>query len=199
EKQVHYLEIVKANSERLAVLVNDLLDISRIETGRVILSLQPLDLYETASKALDELKLRAIAEGRSLQIETVFPPGIPCVHADRERVLQILVNLLENAYLYTPEDGRIILQLQLKDNQVQINIQDNGIGIALKDQAHIFERFYRGEDPRVLAASGTGLGLSIVKRLVEMHQGRIWFASSGERGEGSVFSFTLPVYEEPKR
>jgi PAS domain S-box-containing protein len=199
EKQVHYLEIVKANSERLAVLVNDLLDISRIETGRVILSLQPLDLYETASKALDELKVRAIAEGRSLQIETVFPPGIPCVHADRERVLQILLNLLENAYLYTPEDGRIILQLQLKDNQVQINIQDNGIGIALKDQAHIFERFYRGEDPRVLAASGTGLGLSIVKRLVEMHHGRIWFASSGKRGEGAVFSFTLPVYEELNR
>jgi PAS domain S-box-containing protein len=199
EKQVHYLEIVKANSERLAVLVNDLLDISRIETGRVILSLQPLDLYEMASKALDELKVRAVAEGRSLQIETVFPPGIPCVHADRERVLQILMNLLENAYLYTPEDGRIILQLQLIDNQVQINIQDNGIGIAPKDQAHIFERFYRGEDPRVLAASGTGLGLSIVKRLVEMHQGRIWFASSGKRGEGAVFSFTLPVYEELNR
>jgi PAS domain S-box-containing protein len=199
EKQVHYLEIVKANSERLAVLVNDLLDISRIETGRVILSLQPLDLYETASKALDELKVRAIAEGRSLQIEPVFPPGIPCVHADRERVLQILVNLLENAYLYTPENGRIILQLQLIDNQVQINIQDNGIGIGPKDQAHIFERFYRGEDPRVLAASGTGLGLSIVKRLVEMQQGRIWFASSGKRGEGAVFSFTLPVYEEPNR
>lgn len=78
---------------------------------------------------------------------------------------------------------------------VQINVKDSGIGIDPKDQAHIFDRFYRGEDPLVLATSGTGLGLSIVQRLVEMHHGEIWLESSGTHGEGSVFSFTLPEYE----
>ena len=195
EKQAQYLSIVKSNTERLAILVNDLLDISQIEAGRVILSLQPLDLYETASKALDDLKNRAIVEKRSLKIEADLPPGIPCVLADRERVLQILGNLLDNAYLYTPEKGKIIVQLQSKQGMVQINVKDSGIGIDPKDQAHIFNRFYRGEDPLVLATSGTGLGLSIVQRLVEMHHGEIWLESSGTHGEGSVFSFTLPEYE----
>jgi signal transduction histidine kinase len=78
---------------------------------------------------------------------------------------------------------------------VQVDIQDNGIGIQQKDQHRIFERFYRGEDPLVLATSGNGLGLAIAKTLVEMHHGRIWFYSSGVRGEGSIFSFTLPVYQ----
>jgi signal transduction histidine kinase len=79
---------------------------------------------------------------------------------------------------------------------VQVDIKDNGIGIRPPDQPHIFERFYRGEDPLVLAASGTGLGLSIVQRLVDMHHGKIWFTSSGINGEGTTFSFTLPVYRE---
>jgi PAS domain S-box-containing protein len=195
-KQAHYLEIVKANTERLAILVNDLLDISRIETGRIILSPQPLDLYDLITKALEEIKRRASSEGKSVQIEANLPAGVPCVLADRERVFQILGNLLENAYLYTPENGCIRVSLQTRMNEVQIDIQDNGIGISPQDQPHIFERFYRGEDPLVLAASGTGLGLSIVQRLVDMHHGKMWFRSSGIRGEGTTFSFTLPVYRE---
>jgi PAS domain S-box-containing protein len=195
-KQAHYLEIVKANTERLAILVNDLLDISRIETGRVILSPQPLDLYEVIGKALEEIKSRASAEGKTIQIDVNLPPGVPCVIADRERVLQILGNLLENAFLYTPENGHIQIRLQSQPDEVQVDIEDNGIGIRPPDQPHIFERFYRGEDPLVLAASGTGLGLSIVQRLVDMHHGKIWFTSSGINGEGTTFSFTLPVYRE---
>jgi PAS domain S-box-containing protein len=195
-KQAHYLEIVKANTERLAILVNDLLDISRIETGRVILSPQPLDLYEVIGKALEEIKSRASAEGKTIQIDVNLPLGVPCVIADRERVLQILGNLLENAFLYTPENGHIQIRLQSQPDEVQVDIEDNGIGIRPPDQPHIFERFYRGEDPLVLAASGTGLGLSIVQRLVDMHHGKIWFTSSGINGEGTTFSFTLPVYRE---
>jgi PAS domain S-box-containing protein len=195
-KQAHYLEIVKANTERLAILVNDLLDISRIETGRVILSPQPLDLYDVIGKALEEIKRRGKAEGKTIQTKADLPAGVPCVIADRERVLQILSNLLENAYLYTPENGRILVKMQLHPGEVQIDIKDNGIGIKAQDQLHIFERFYRGEDPLVLEASGTGLGLSIVQRLVDMHHGRIWFTSSGINGEGTTFSFTLPVNQE---
>jgi signal transduction histidine kinase len=111
-------------------------------------------------------------------------------------VLQIVGNLLENAYLYTPENGKVVIRLKPNLDNVQVDIIDNGIGIKPQDQPHIFERFYRGEDPLVLAVSGTGLGLSIVQRLVDMHQGEIWFSSSGIRGRGTTFSFTLPVYRE---
>jgi signal transduction histidine kinase len=103
-------------------------------------------------------------------------------------------NLVENAYQYTHENGHILVRMRRVDNMVQVDVKDNGIGISPEEGERIFERFYRGEDPLVLATSGTGLGLSIVQTLVEMHQGRIWYESPGVPGEGSTFSFTLPVY-----
>ena len=114
---------------------------------------------------------------------------------DPERIRQIIDNLLENAFFYTAPHGVILLGLQVAGEYVQVDVQDSGIGISLDAQPRIFERFYRGEHPYVLATSGTGLGLSIVRHLVEMHGGRIWFESSGVQGEGSTFSFTLPIYE----
>ena len=195
DQQTHFLKIVKGNTERLAILVNDLLDVSRIEAGRVTLSLQPLDIPEVVNKAISDLKYRMKEEGRPMQVEAHLPQEMSSAFGDQERVRQIIDNLLENAYQYTPaEEGKITLSVQELDGKIQIDVYDNGIGIAPEDQGRIFERFYRGEDPLVLATSGTGLGLSIVKRLVEMHNGSIWFKSSGVRGEGSVFSFTLPVF-----
>lgn len=106
---------------------------------------------------------------------------------------QILGNLVDNAYHYTPENGKITVHLQTENgNEVQVDVEDSGVGIPKEDQARIFDRFYRGEDPLVLATPGTGLGLAIVRQLVEMHEGRIWLKSAGE-GKGSTFSFTLPV------
>jgi signal transduction histidine kinase len=113
---------------------------------------------------------------------------------DLERVRQILDNLLENAYDYTDANGSIIVRINSMGDELQVDVQDNGIGIPPEAQPRIFERFYRGEHPFVLASSGTGLGLSIVQHLVEMHNGRLWFESNGIPGEGSTFSFTLPVY-----
>jgi signal transduction histidine kinase len=103
--------------------------------------------------------------------------------------------LLDNAYHYTPENGSIEVHLrsQKKRGEVQVDVIDNGIGIAAADQERVFDRFYRGEDPLVLATPGTGLGLSIVRQLVEMHHGRIWVKSDGVSGHGSTFSFTLPI------
>ncbi|MGE5223043.1 MAG: sensor histidine kinase, partial [Omnitrophica WOR_2 bacterium] len=196
DKQTHFLEIVKTNTERLAILVNDLLDISRIEAGRVTLSLQPLDLREIARRSASELELRCREENKPMEIATHIPPDLPGVLGDPERVQQILDNLLENAYFYTPTNGQIVLSLCQSRNEVQVDVQDNGIGIPPDDQPRIFERFYRGEDPLVLATSGTGLGLSIVKRLVEMHNGRIWFQSRGVPGKGSIFTFTLPIHKQ---
>jgi signal transduction histidine kinase len=116
------------------------------------------------------------------------------VYGDVERVRQVIGNLVENAYRYTPENGQVTVHLHpVNGSEVQIDVQDTGVGVAAQDQERIFDRFYRGEDPLVLAAPGTGLGLSIVKQLVEMHDGSIWMDSEGE-GKGSTFSFTLPVY-----
>jgi PAS domain S-box-containing protein len=199
DQQAHFLEVVRANTERLAVLVNDLLDVSRIEAGKVTLSFEAIDLRSMANKAIAELKQRTHEDDRPMTIKIQASKDLPHVLGDPERVRQILDNLLENAYYYTPENGRIRVVMKTTGQEIQVDIQDNGIGILPKDQARIFERFFRGEDPLVLGTSGTGLGLAIVQHLVEMHNGRIWFESSGVRGKGSIFSFTLPLYPSNQR
>ncbi|MGQ9832491.1 MAG: GAF domain-containing protein [Candidatus Villigracilaceae bacterium] len=195
ENQSHFLEIVKNNIERLNILVNDLLDISRIEAGRVTLSLQALDLREIAEEVVANLLRRSQEENRPMAISVDIPRGLPFVYGDLERVRQILNNLLDNAYHYTPENGTITIQMTKVDGEVQVDVIDNGQGVPLDEQERIFERFYRGENPLVLATPGTGLGLAIVRQLVEMHHGRIWMKSTGIPGEGSTFSFTLPIYQ----
>jgi signal transduction histidine kinase len=194
QQQTEFLEIVRVNTDRLAVLVNDLLDISRIEAGRVTLSLQPLDLEEIVTEALGALQRRSDSGQKSLQAKVEPTPGLPRALGDLERVRQILDNLLENSYDYTDTGGRITVRIHPAGDEIQVDVEDNGIGIPPEAQTRIFERFYRGEHPFVLATSGTGLGLSIVRHLVEMHGGRIWFKSAGIPGEGSTFSFTLPVF-----
>jgi signal transduction histidine kinase len=102
---------------------------------------------------------------------------------------------MDNAYNYTPAEGTIRVSLQKDNTYIQVDVSDTGIGIVHEQQERIFERFFRGEDPLVLATPGTGLGLSIVKQLVEMHHGKIWMESSGIPGQGSKFSITLPIPE----
>lgn len=198
ENQSHFLSIIKNNTERLNILVNDLLDVSRIESGRVTLSPQALDLREIAEDIIEDVLRRSQEENKPMALSLDMPKKLPHVYGDIERVRQVLGNLVDNAYHYTPENGTIIVRIHSLngDNEVQVDVQDNGVGIPLEDQSRVFERFYRGEHPLVLATPGTGLGLSIVKQIVEMHKGRIWMKSSGVPGDGSTFSFTLPVYEQ---
>lgn len=198
DSQVHFLQVVRSNTERLAILVNDLLDISRIEAGRVTLSMQPLDILQIIQSSIDSVTRRSSDEGRPMSFDVKTDPNLPSAYGDRERVQQILDNLIQNAYQYTPEDGRIQIHAHVVGEMMKLDVQDNGIGIPIEDQSRVFERFFRGEDPLVLATSGTGLGLSIVKHLVEMHAGQIWFTSPGIPGMGSVFSFTLPLYDDEK-
>ncbi len=196
EQQSHFLKIVKSNTERLAILVNDLLDISRIEAGRATLSMQPVDLAKVIETSVNDLMRRMQEENRPIKIDMSVQPDLPHPLGDTERIRQVVDNLLENAYQYTPVDewdGLIRIHAYQNENEIQVDVTDNGIGISAEEQERVFERFYRGEDPLVLATSGTGLGLSIVQRLIEMHNGRIWMESTGVRGEGSTFSFTLPV------
>jgi signal transduction histidine kinase len=121
--------------------------------------------------------------------------GLPQVAADSQRLNQILSNLITNSYQYTPPEGEVVVSASQVDDELQISVRDNGIGIDPENKTRVFQRFFRGNDPLVMATSGTGLGLSLSKSLVEMHHGRIWFQSTGIRGEGSVFTFTMPVYQ----
>lgn len=196
EQQARFLRIVKENAERLIRLVNDLLDVSRIEAGRVELNRIPLDLGSIAREAFEALQARAREEARHLEFSLDIAASLPAVYGDRERVRQVLESLLSNSYHYTPENGRITLRVHMpNETEVQVDVQDTGIGIPLEDQPRIFERFYRGNNPLVMATAGTGLGLALAKILVEMQGGRIWFTSKGVPGEGSTFSFTLPIVE----
>ncbi|MCE9645618.1 MAG: GAF domain-containing protein [Chloroflexi bacterium] len=195
ENQMHFLDVVRNNIDRLNTLVSDLLDISRIEAGRVTLNPQPVDLYEIAESVVADVLRRSQNENKPMALSLDAPKKLPPVNGDGDRVRQILGNLVDNAYNYTPNNGSIRVNIHQENGEVQVDVQDNGVGIAPDDQARIFERFYRGEHPLVLATPGTGLGLPIVRQLVEMHNGRIWMTSTGVPGDGSTFSFTLPVHK----
>jgi len=198
EEQTHFLDIIRSNTERLNILVTDLLDVSRLESGRITLEPTPLALKGLTEDVIANVRQRAERDEKAMDLKLQFEPNLPKVYADADRLRQIINNLVENAYYYTPEKGQIIVSIHAtkENDEVQVNVKDTGVGISKKDQDQVFERFYRGEDPLVLATPGTGLGLPIVKQLVEMHKGKIWVESSGKSGEGSTFSFTLPVYEE---
>jgi PAS domain S-box-containing protein len=195
ENQTHFLGIVKNNTERLNILVNDLLDISRIEAGRVTLAPQSLDLRDLAEDVLADLLRRSQEENKPMAFALDAAKNLPRAQGDAERIRQVMGNLVSNAYHYTPENGQITVRITTTDSEVQVDVVDTGVGIPVEDQGRIFDRFYRGEDPLVLATPGTGLGLAIVKQLVEMHNGRIWLKSEGV-GKGSTFSFTLPVFKK---
>jgi PAS domain S-box-containing protein len=191
-QQQQILGVIKANIDRLAVLVNDLLDISRIESGKVELSLEPVSVHELADEVVAALRARSDKEGKAMQVAFEAPARLPPMLADRGRILQVLYNLANNAFNYTPAGGSIRLEAREQSGVMLVSVRDTGIGIAPENLPRIFERFYRGDDPLVLATAGTGLGLSIVQYLIEMHNGRLWAESDG-LGKGSNFTFLMPL------
>ncbi|MCB8928322.1 MAG: GAF domain-containing protein [Ardenticatenaceae bacterium] len=195
DPQIRYLQVIKNNADRLHMLVNDLLDISRIETGKTGLDLRPLDIPQIIEQVVDgHLNGRIQHESRHLDVETEIAPALPLVNADHARVTQILTNLLDNALNYTPDDGHITITATATHSYVHISVKDTGIGIAKENQEKIFDRFYRAEDADVQRVPGTGLGLAIVRSLIEMHGGRLKVES--ELGKGSTFTFNIPVVIE---
>ncbi len=192
-QQVHFLNVVKENTQKLHILVDDLLDISRVESGKEQVTLQAVDLPEIIETVVKELRDRSVQENRPMTFAVEIPEHLPKAFGDRVRIQQVLRALALNGYNYTPENGTVKVRASRSAPEtLQLDVIDNGIGISAEVQPRIFERFYRGEDPLVMRTSGTGLGLALSKILVEMMNGRIWFTSSGIPGEGSVFSFTLP-------
>lgn len=191
EQQRHFLTIIRHNADRLTALVNDLLDISRIESGRIELSQKPVSIRDVTDQVVSSLQPRA--SSRDLMLKVNVDPNLPAVWGDSDRIAQILVNLIGNAIQYTPPGGEIAVSARVRGEMMEISVSDTGIGISKENQEKIFDRFFRADDPLVQETPGTGLGLAITASLVEMHGGRIWVES--ELGEGSTFTFTLPLAE----
>ncbi|MCB9432880.1 MAG: GAF domain-containing protein [Ardenticatenaceae bacterium] len=195
EAQMRYLEIIKNNAQRLQNLVGDLLNISHIETGQTKLDKRPLNLAKLVSEIVDNhLQGRIRHEQKPIAVYTDLPSDLPLVNADQYRVTQILTNLLDNAFNYTPAGGQIRVSLRGGEQFVNLAVQDSGIGITKENLAKIFDRFFRADDEDVQRVSGTGLGLAIVQGLVEMHGGTL--AVESTPGLGSTFSFNLPIVVE---
>jgi PAS domain S-box-containing protein len=189
EEQKEFLDIVKSNSDRLVMLVNDLLDVSRIEAGRINLRLHPVDLAGSIDEVATSLQPLMEQKRQSLTLE--LPEDLPQVMADRDRVAQIMTNLLSNAHKYTLEGGAVTVRAQASEDEVQVEVSDTGVGMTREELDKLFAKFFRAQNPATQNIGGTGLGLNIVRSLVEKQGGRIWVTS--EPMKGSTFSFTIPT------
>jgi signal transduction histidine kinase len=187
------LEKINRHSDELVHMVNDLLDISRLESGRIIMKKQSCSLKELVESILDLLSVQIKQKGLNLSAD--IPPEL-WVIVDKSQIERVFVNLIGNAIKFTPENGKITLTTQPAKNFVQVNVSDTGIGIPKEAQETIFEEFYRVDNPINEKVKGTGLGLSLVKNIIEAHQGSIWINS--ELGAGSTFSFLLPTEDAHK-
>lgn len=192
EKRARYLEVVRQESGRLEGLIENLLDLSRLDAGRAQIIPRPVNLEDLLADMVEIHRQAAAA--KDLHLEAQFSQ-VPPANGDRNQITQVLTNLITNATSYTPPGGEITIRLgtgEAKGRQyVTIAIADTGIGIPPDELSHIFDRFFRGEHVRTLAVPGTGLGLAIVQEIVELHQGRIEVQS--EVGQGSTFTVWLPA------
>jgi PAS domain S-box-containing protein len=194
ETQREFLMIVKQNTDRLVTLINDLLDLSRIESGKVQIRKEPLALDEIIRNVVTDFKTLLTEKAHKLIVEVA--DNLPILIGDRDRIGQVLTNLLSNAIKYTPNGGQIKIKAEIDNQYAKVSVSDNGIGIAPEDQAKLFQKFYRVDSSFTREHSGTGLGLAIVKTIVELHGGSV--AVESKPGKGSTFSFTLP-YATKKR
>lgn len=182
-----FLESMETEVDALSLMVTELLELSRIESGRVPLELKPTCPIDIITPAYERLVLQA--ERAGLKFELACSDVLPNVLADKGRVQQVFVNLIHNAIKFTPSGGKVVVGAEVEGNGVRFWVHDTGIGISGEDLPRVFERFYKAD--RARSSSGTGLGLAIARHMIEAHQGRIWVES--ELGSGSTFSFTLPI------
>jgi two-component system phosphate regulon sensor histidine kinase PhoR len=183
-----FVHVIYEASNRLASLISDLLDLAKIESGKLKMDFLPTELKPLALRCIGVLK--KMSEEKSLKVLCSIPEDLPKVLADDKRLSQVLLNLLDNAVKYTPQNGSVTISAFTRDKFVQVDVVDTGIGIPAEDIPRIFERFYRVDKARSKELGGTGLGLSIVKHIVLAHSGQVWLAS--DPSHGTTFSFTLP-------
>ena len=192
EVQSEFLKVVKNNVVRLVELIDELLDVSKAEAGEVRLRRESLNLAEVLYEVSESLYSQFTERAISLAIDV--QDQLPRVVADRQRLRQVVVNLVSNACKYTPEGGHVDVVARNGGDRVRVDVRDTGVGIAEAARPHIFTPFFRADNPLREQAGGTGLGLSITKTLVELHGGEIWFET--HEGAGTTFSFTLPLNGE---
>src|ERR1700730_16031993 len=188
EKQEEYLRDIRESGAHLLSLINDILDLSKIEAGRMELEVKDFDLPQAVSDAMILVRERAMR--RELALDVAIDAGVATVRADERKIKQVLLNLLSNAIKFTPEGGRIEVRAASTDRMVEVSVTDTGVGIAPEDQETVFEEF-RQVGTADKKAEGTGLGLALSRKFIELHGGKIWVNS--ELGSGSTFTFTLPL------
>jgi two-component system phosphate regulon sensor histidine kinase PhoR len=183
---------IEVETGHLSQMVNELLDLSKIESGTAQLLLDDVDLVRLVRSTCE--RLRPFAERQGLQIELELPDRISPVRGDEDRLGQVLVNLLHNAVKFSPNGGKIVAGVSERADEITVWVRDPGVGVPRADLARIFERFYKVDRARVRGRGGTGLGLSIARHVIDSHGGRIWVES--EEGQGSTFRFTIPLAPE---
>jgi histidine kinase len=181
---------IHAESERLSHLVDDLQELSRVESRAVPLDIQPVDLPAVIQTVTRRMQYQF--DEKRVALTSGLPHAPKHILADEDRLVQIITNLIGNALQYTPENGTVTVSAKYNKNDVLISVQDTGVGIPPEHLAQIFERFYRVDKSRTRARGGSGIGLAIAKHLVEAQGGKIWAESTGEN-KGSIFFFTLPL------
>jgi signal transduction histidine kinase/CheY-like chemotaxis protein len=192
EKQEEYLRDILGSGRHLLSLINDVLDVSRVEAGRMELELRDLDVERVIEDALILVREQAAKRGQTVALD--IDPDVPHARGDERRIKQVVANLLGNAVKFTPEGGRIVVGARRTGDTVQVFVTDDGIGVAAGDQARIFEAFSQASSGPQPKPEGTGLGLTLSRQIVELHGGRLWLES--RPGEGSTFTFSLPMRSE---
>jgi two-component system phosphate regulon sensor histidine kinase PhoR len=180
---------IEVETGHLTQMVNELLDLSRIESGSVQLLLDDVDLARVARATTERLRLFAERQGVALVLDV--PESAPPIRGDEDRMGQVLINLLHNAVKFSPNGGEVVVGVREGDGEVVTWVQDHGVGVPEAERARIFERFYKVDRARVRGRGGTGLGLSIARHIVDSHGGRIWVDS--REGDGSTFTFAIPT------
>ena len=190
-KQRDAVQKMFISGNRLISLVENLLNISRIESGRLKFDFEPKQLSELAREVYDTLKKSA--EDRGLYLKFIEPKKpLPLIVMDDEKIRQVLLNFMDNAIKYT-KDGGVTVSFEQKSDNLICRIADTGMGVGKEDQVHLFKKFSRGKDAFLINTEGTGLGLYVANMMIEAHQGKVWIESEGVEGKGSKFCFSLPL------
>ena len=193
DRQRNSLARVQRQSKRLAALINDLLDISRIESGRIQMEQESISLLEIVTQRLEEI--RPQADEKSIRLVLTAPESIPDILGDEARMGQVFTNLIGNAIKFTPNNGEVSVKVEADGNLLHVEVIDTGPGIPAEERQKIFDKFYQLSDISTRQQGGSGLGLSITKSIVEAHGGKLWI-DDGNQGKGSNFQFVLPLVRE---
>jgi signal transduction histidine kinase len=192
EDAMDFLDVVLRRAQQMTDLINNLLDVEKIESGAVTLDKKPVDIHNLVEEVGRGFEL--VARQKELAVRWQVPADCPQPLADRARLVQVLNNLVSNAIKFTPAGGQVSIDVLVRESEIAVEVSDTGPGISEEDQARLFQRFFRTDSARQQRIPGTGLGLSIVKAIAEQHGGRAYCRS--KLGEGTTFGFTLPTPEE---